>query len=116
MKRKEGKHNMSQQHVVTDFESNLRVDKILVNVNPTRSRSQIQLWIAENYVTVNGSKVKANYKCQSGDIIKWSIPEVKPLDVIAEDIPLAIVYEDSDLIVVNKSKGMVVYPDRKSVV
>lgn len=110
MKRKEGKHNMSQQHVVTDFESNLRVDKILVNVNPTRSRSQIQLWIAENYVTVNGSKVKANYKCQSGDIIKWSIPEVKPLDVIAEDIPLAIVYEDSDLIVVNKSKGMVVHP------
>lgn len=101
---------MSLQHTVMDSESNLRVDKILVNINPNRSRSQIQLWIADNLVTVNEKVVKANYKCKPGDLIKWSIPEIKPLDVTPENIPLSIIYEDSDLLVVNKPKGMVVHP------
>jgi len=110
MKRKEVKHNMAQKHIVTDSEFNQRVDKILVKLNPERSRSQIQLWIEDEYVTVNEKEVKANYKCKTGDIIKWSIPEVKPLDIISEDIPLSIIYEDSDLVVVNKPRGMVVHP------
>lgn len=101
---------MSFQHTVIDSEANLRIDKILVSINPNRSRSQIQLWIAEDLVTVNGKAVKANFKCKLGDIIKWSIPEVKPLDVIPEDISLSIIYEDADLIVVNKPRGMVVHP------
>src|SRR5699024_11419698 len=72
--------------------------------------SQVQTWINQKLVSVNENTVKANYKCKQGDIIKWSIPEVKPLDVEAENIPLEIIYEDSDLLVVNKPKGMVVHP------
>ena len=66
--------------------------------------------IEEGYVTVNQEKVKANYKCQIGDVVEWSVPEPKPLEVEAENIPLDIVYEDADVVVVNKSKGMVVHP------
>lgn len=98
------------QHEVTEEQNKLRVDKLLAEINPERSRSQIQTWISKDHVIVNGEVVKANYKCQIGDQLEWSIPEVEVLDIKAEDIPLSIVYEDSDLLVVNKPKGMVVHP------
>lgn len=101
---------MTFEHRVTDLEVDMRIDKILTEINSNCSRSQIQSWIKQDLVTVNEQVVKANYKCRQGDVIKWSIPEVKPLDIEAENIPLDIVYEDRDLIVVNKPKGMVVHP------
>ncbi len=59
---------------------------------------------------MNGEIVKANQKCQSGEMISWEIPETKPLVLDPENIPLDIVYEDEDLLVINKEKGMVVHP------
>src|SRR5690625_122552 len=82
---------------------------MLANVQQDRSRSQIQKWIEENFVTVNGKFVKANYKCQVQDQIRWSIPKEKQINLMPENIPLSIIYEDDDLLVVNKPKGMVVH-------
>ncbi|WP_010649435.1 RluA family pseudouridine synthase [Oceanobacillus massiliensis] len=101
---------MNFQHEVTEEQNKMRLDKVLSEINPDRSRSQIQNWISKDHVLVNGEPAKANYKCQAGDELKWSIPEVVELNIQAEDIPLSIVYEDSDLLVVNKPKGMVVHP------
>lgn len=98
------------QHVVTEEQNKKRVDKLLAEMNPDRSRSQIQTWISKDHVSVNGETVKANYKCHTGDQLKWSVPEVEALDITPENIPLDIVYEDGDLLVVNKPKGMVVHP------
>ena len=98
------------EHIVTEEQHNMRVDKILTSLNEDRSRSQIQSWIADDLVTVTGKVVKANYKCASGDEIQWRIPEVKKLEITPEDIPLDIIYEDDDLLVVNKPRGMVVHP------
>src|SRR5699024_4235510 len=98
------------KHTVTESQASMRVDKLLVQLNEGVSRSQIQTWIDEQLVLVNNTTVKSNFKCSTGDVIVWSIPEVKPLELIAENIPLDIIYEDSDLIVVNKPKGMVVHP------
>ncbi|MEN1966953.1 RluA family pseudouridine synthase [Lentibacillus sp. N15] len=100
----------SQQHEVQNEENKMRIDKLLAELNPEQSRSQVQLWINQGVVTVNNKIIKANYKCQTGDHVAWSIPETKALDVTPEDIPLDIVYEDQDVVVVNKSKGMVVHP------
>lgn len=97
-------------HTVAPEQNKIRIDKLLSDVNPERSRSQIQTWIAEGYVKVNDRQVKANYKCEEGDIIEWQIPEVKALEIEAENIPLDVIYEDSDLLVVNKPRGMVVHP------
>lgn len=97
-------------HIVTEEQAKIRLDKLLVEINPERSRSQVQLWITKEHVTVNDEVVKANYKCQQDDEVTWSIPELEPLDLTAENIPLSIIYEDSDLLVVNKPKGMVVHP------
>lgn len=35
-----------------------RLDKLLTNLNPEESRSQIQSWIKEGFVQVNGKKQK----------------------------------------------------------
>lgn len=98
------------QHTVTETEHKKRVDKILADVLHEYSRSQIQGWIEEGNVKLNGEAVKANQKCQTGESLTWEIPETKPLVLEPENIPLDIVYEDEDLLVVNKAKGMVVHP------
>ncbi|NBJ68475.1 MULTISPECIES: RluA family pseudouridine synthase [Clostridia] len=98
------------KYIVREKEHKSRIDKLLAEQNREVSRSRIQSWIAEAYVTVNGEPVKANYKCQQGDLIEWTIPKAEPLSLIPEAIKLDIVYEDKDILVVNKPKGMVVHP------
>lgn len=87
-----------------------RIDKVLTQVFDAYSRSQIQSWLKEGLVSVNKEPVKANYKVKEHDDITIQIPEVKELELVAEDIPLDIIYEDDDVIVINKPQGMVVHP------
>ncbi|PLS16612.1 RluA family pseudouridine synthase [Bacillus sp. M6-12] len=98
------------QHTVLEEENGLRIDKVLSTLNEEWSRTQVQQWIKENHVLVNGSAVKTNYKCSAGDEITIVIPEPEDLDVEAEEMNLEIYYEDSDVLVVNKPRGMVVHP------
>ncbi|TYA13018.1 RluA family pseudouridine synthase [Paenibacillus faecis] len=88
-----------------------RIDKyVKAQMGEDTSRSQIQLWIEDGNLTVNGSPVKANYKIAAGDLIVLRIPEAEATEIVPEDIPLEVYYEDSDVIVVNKKRGMVVHP------
>ncbi|MNH85302.1 Ribosomal large subunit pseudouridine synthase D [compost metagenome] len=88
-----------------------RIDKYVKEcLTEDYSRSQIQLWIEEGHVTVNGNPVKSNYKLAEGDLVSVTIPEPNSVEIVPENIPLDVYYEDSDLIVVNKQRGMVVHP------
>lgn len=87
-----------------------RIDKVLSKQLKNHSRSQIQQWLKEQHVQVNGEVIKANYKVRQGDEIEITVPEPEELDIIAEDLPLTIVYEDEDVLVINKPQGMVVHP------
>lgn len=87
-----------------------RIDKVLSELAPEISRSQIKNLITDGNVTVNGKKVKPKYKVHSGDQIVLDKPEPRSLELTPENIPLDIVYEDEDVIVVNKPQGMVVHP------
>ncbi|WP_163152385.1 RluA family pseudouridine synthase [Anoxybacillus sp. MB8] len=87
-----------------------RIDKIIAGLNEQWSRSQVQQWLKEGHVLVNGKAVKPNYKCHVDDEVVISIPNPEPLDVEPEPIPLDIYYEDADVLVVNKPRGMVVHP------
>ena len=109
MKKQQRKAKMEQINVTIQTEKG-RIDKVLSEHLPNHSRSQIQQWLKEKHVTVNGETVRANYKVTAGDEIVVTIPEPEALDMVAEDIPLTIVYEDNDVIVVNKPQGMVVHP------
>lgn len=101
---------MAETYTVSDADVQKRIDKLLSEIVPDVSRSQVQTWIEQKLVSVNGKTIKANYKCQAGDNIVWATPEVEELTVEPENIPIDIVYEDADVIVVNKPKGMVVHP------
>jgi len=101
---------MLQEHNFIINEESGRLDKVLTDLLPSITRSHIQQWIKEGNVSVNGEKLKANYKVQSGDEIAIIEPELVSLEVLAEDIPIEIVYQDEDVVVVNKPQGMVVHP------
>ncbi|MGM0124245.1 RluA family pseudouridine synthase [Enterococcus sp. AZ194] len=101
---------MKQQIEVIIQQQTGRIDKVLSETLKNYTRSQIQQWLKENGVTVNGDTAKANYKVKAQDKIIITIPEPEVLDLIAEDIPLEIVYQDTDLAVINKPQGMVVHP------
>lgn len=74
------------------------------------SRNTVQQLCEEGQVECNGISVKKNYKVKIGDIIAVTIPEVREIETVAQDIPLDIMYEDEHLIVINKPRGMVVHP------
>ena len=87
-----------------------RIDKALASLEADWSRSQIQIWLKDGAVLVNGETVKTNYKVKPDDVVTVSVPEAEPLDIEAENLNLEIVYEDEDVLVVNKPRGMVVHP------
>ncbi|MBH0155809.1 RluA family pseudouridine synthase [Fictibacillus sp. 5RED26] len=98
------------EYTVTPEQAGNRIDKVLSDVQDDWSRSQIQNWIKDKIVLLEGKPVKSNYKCAAGDVIEIEIPEPEVLDVVPEELNLDIVYEDSDVLVVNKPRGMVVHP------
>lgn len=87
-----------------------RIDVYLAENMDDLSRSAMKKLIDEGNVQINGKISKSNYKLRAKDVIAVSVPEVVPVEILAEDIPLDILYEDELLIVVNKAKGMVVHP------
>lgn len=88
----------------------IRIDRFLVDRMDGFTRSALQHLIDGGNVAVCGIQIAKNYKCKYGDDVVVTVPQAKPLDVVAQDIPLDIVYEDEHLLVVNKKKGMVVHP------
>ncbi|MGG1697229.1 RluA family pseudouridine synthase [Bacillus zhangzhouensis] len=102
---------MNQVNIaVAEEQTSERLDKFLSMTEPEWSRTQVQQWVKDGLIEVNGKQVKANYKVQAGDQIKVEIPDPEALDVEAESMDLDIYYEDEDVLVVNKPRGMVVHP------
>ena len=99
--------------IIVDFLADgTRIDKYISTLYPDISRTHIQRLIAEQFILVNDSVVKSNYKLSTNDVVLIHIPEAIEPEIVPEDIPLDILYEDSDIIVVNKPKQMVVHPAR----
>ena len=98
------------QVTVAEEQKSERIDKFVAEINGEWSRSQVQQWIKDDVVTVNGKSVKVNYKVKENDEITVTIPDPEELDIRAEDMNLEIYYEDADVLVVNKPRGMVVHP------
>jgi 23S rRNA pseudouridine1911/1915/1917 synthase len=98
------------EHTISEIQAGDRIDKAISTLNPEWSRSQVQHWIKDGNVLVNGATVKTNYKCSLNDSLEITIPDPEDLDVVPEQMDLEIFYEDSDVLVVNKPRGMVVHP------
>jgi len=110
----EGQESGLYEHyslTVDPGQTQVRIDKFIVNRIDSASRSKIQAAADAGNILVNGKSVKSNYKVKPGDEISivMDFPR-RELKIIPEDIPLDIVYEDDQLIVINKPAGLVVHP------
>jgi 23S rRNA pseudouridine1911/1915/1917 synthase len=98
------------EHIILEEQKGDRIDKVISTLNEEWSRTQVQQWIKEGNILVNGHQIKTNYKCSLNDQIEITIPDPEELDVVPEELDLQIYFEDSDVLVVNKPRGMVVHP------
>jgi 23S rRNA pseudouridine1911/1915/1917 synthase len=87
-----------------------RLDHALVKLLPETTRSQIQTWIADGELLLNGASTKASTKLKGGEIITANITLITVSPWEAQAIPLDIVYEDDSLLLINKPAGLVVHP------
>lgn len=88
-----------------------RLDQFLCGVLPERSRSQLQDWVRQGLVLVNGQPPsKPGEKLRGGETVSVREPEPQVQTAQAEDLPIEVLYEDGELLVLNKAAGMVVHP------
>lgn len=87
-----------------------RLDRFLVSVLESHSRSQIQKIIADGHVTLDRREARANLAMREGERVTVDLPASAPARMAAEALPLEILYQDADVAVLNKPAGMVVHP------
>ncbi len=93
-----------------------RLDRVLLRHLadlPEATRTKIQAWIQDGFVTVNGKRSgKSSEKVRTGERIEVRLPAPPPprSAPAAEDIPLSVLFEDPHLLVVDKPAGLVVHP------
>lgn len=90
--------------------SGARMDACVAALCEELTRSLAQQLIAEGAVLLCGKPAVKSTRAKAGDEITIILPELREVELEAQNIPLEIVYEDKDLLVVNKPKGMVVHP------
>ena len=95
---------------VSKEDEGTRLDKYLSEVIEDVTRSHVQKWIAEGFVSVDGRQRKANYRVVEGEELTVMVPAPAETAILPVQMDLDIVYEDKDLLIVNKPVGMVVHP------
>jgi len=106
-----GMQKVSHAIFQVEDDAGQRIDRWLADRMPERSRSEIQRWIRQGLVRIEGRPVKPGQRIEPGQQITVEIPPSPVETTLApEAIALNIVYEDNDLLVIDKPAGMVVHP------
>jgi len=91
--------------------SSERVDKILSQAFPEKSRALIQKAIEKKKVRrMDGSFLESKTKINSGDELIIDLTRDETVSLMPKNIPLEVLYEDDQILVINKASGMVVHP------
>ncbi|GAB4283492.1 MAG: RluA family pseudouridine synthase [Coriobacteriia bacterium] len=98
------------EHVVTDDEAGMRLDRLLGGLDFLPSRSAAVRLIETGNVTVDGETVSKKHIVRAGELVTVTPADMAPPALAPEHIPLDIRYEDEHLIVLSKEAGMVVHP------
>jgi len=102
--------NETIELIVMPHEEGMRIDAYL-SANTDMSRSRAAALIQDGLVKdENKLLTKPSIKVEAGQHIMLTIPKVKEVEIVPQDIPLDILYQDSDVVVVNKPCGLVVHP------
>jgi 23S rRNA pseudouridine1911/1915/1917 synthase len=89
----------------------MRLDKYILEKHSNLSRNQVQKFISNGDIRVNGKIVKPshNFKPEEEELEINKI-DVVERELIAENIELEIIKETDDYLLINKPVGMVVHP------
>jgi 23S rRNA pseudouridine1911/1915/1917 synthase len=74
------------------------------------ARNQVQRWIEEGLVTVNGREAKPSTVLNAGDRVECNPPEPREDRVVPERGDLRVLHEDGALVVIDKPAGLTVHP------
>ena len=90
----------------------IRLDKFLADNMDELSRTQLQKYIKNGDITVNGEIKSVNYRLNIDDKIQIEIQNDIPDNNFVEpqEIPIDIIFEDDDIIIINKQAGLTVHP------
>jgi 23S rRNA pseudouridine1911/1915/1917 synthase len=100
----------NKTYIIEETDHLKRLDKVLVTLDVTLTRTHIKNLIDEGYILVNDHETKPSYKVKTGDKVIVNIKVEEPLNLEPVALNLDFVYEDDDVIVVNKPTGLVVHP------
>ena len=87
-----------------------RLDRALAALELGISRSNLQRWIEEGRVLLEGMPATRRSRARPGHRVEIFPAPPPPSEAIAQDLPLEILYEDEHLIALNKAAGVVVHP------
>jgi 23S rRNA pseudouridine1911/1915/1917 synthase len=87
-----------------------RLDKILAEIFPQYSRSQLQTWLKAGHLLVDGKTIDGKKKVAGNEVITLTPQLEEVIEDQPEALPLDIVYEDAAILVINKPAGLTVHP------
>ena len=95
---------------ISEEENNSRLDQAATILFKDYSRSQIQRWISQGNLAVNGEILKAKDKVHTCDEISLDPIFENRVSLDGEDIPINIFHEEEDFLIINKPSGLVMHP------
>ena len=87
-----------------------RLDQALAELVTDVTRMQVQQWIADGRVRLDGVVPRKSDRLAGGERIEIELPPVRDTTHRAQPIALDIVHEDAAILVVNKPPALVVHP------
>ncbi len=87
-----------------------RADKVLAAGFPGFSRTALQRAFDAGRVLRAGIAVGKRESVSGGDVLRFSLPAVKPSAIKPVPIPLEVLFEDAAILAINKASGQVVHP------
>lgn len=88
----------------------VRLDRLLAQLFPDFSRSQLQQWIKSGQVKVDGNELRPRDQMSGGEAVLIEVPMTAEAEWEAQPMALDILFEDEEILVLNKPAGLVVHP------
>ena len=101
---------IQQQFKLESKYSGFRLDQAVNRLVPDFSRSKVQEWIQQGFISLNRQSAKSKQRVYTGDLIDLDIPYVAKISDAPEQVDFEIVHQDDEIIIVNKPANLVVHP------
>ena len=95
---------------VSSLQTGQRLDQVAAILFSDYSRAQLQQWIRDGQLTVNGEVHRPKDKVMVNSVLVLDAAPQRQENWLPQALALDIVYEDEHVLVVNKPAGLVVHP------